>query len=151
MSLQQEYQERARAIRERLVHPPNAKIDLGIDLKRLKSGTILAEKKKPEVLEYHTTPKPVTVTQVALVVSKYFGIGLMDVMGKDRRRRPSIARQITVYLAAKHCKMSCAAIGVKMERDHTTILYSRAKIASMIVAKPGMVEVIQAIEERLFQ
>ena len=151
MSLQQEYQERARMIRERLVHPPNAIFDPGIDLKRIKPGVVLAEK-KPVVQEYHPPrPKIVPFDSIPFVVAEYFRIGLKELMGRDRHRRPTSARHITIYLASIHTRLSVAQIGVRMGRDHTTALYARAKIASRLVTNQGLVEVIKSIEERLFR
>jgi chromosomal replication initiation ATPase DnaA len=71
-------------------------------------------------------------------------------MGEDRRRRPSIARHVAMYLAIIHLNESTAAIGTKFDKDRTICSYAKSRITNLLQTDPGMVEVIRAIEGRLF-
>jgi hypothetical protein len=163
MSLAQEAQTRAREIRARLIRPPNAVPDFGIDLKRLPKGTVLVQKKEPEpveVLEYSLPldlfPATLPPTKVLVdfksiltVVAQYFSLGVRDLMGPSRKPKYTHPRHLAIYLATIHTDLSASAIGLKLYRDHSTILHGKWKIADLVAKDSNTAQLIKELEGRL--
>jgi hypothetical protein len=163
MSLTQEAQTRAKDIRARLRRPPNAVIDIGIDLHRIPPGMRYADKKRTlpkPVLEYHKEPVqlllPLPTTKVAVsfrsildVVAAYFGLGIKDLRGPCRKRIYANPRHIAIYLGNIHTDLTYHSIGLQLYRDHTSVMYADHKMRELVVRDHKMAELIRILEERL--
>ena len=152
MSLAEEYQQRASEIRARLLRPPNAIPDQGIDLKRLPKGMVLVEKKKPEVQEYHPAPtnKMLNIPSILATVAEAFGLGVKDLLGADRKQKVAMARHIAIYFIYIYIpNMTSATIGMRLNRDHSTILHGHKKILRLLADNPPTVELIKSIEAKI--
>lgn len=154
MSLVLEYQQKAKEIRDRLIRPPNAVKDIGIDLKRLKPGTVLMEKRRlgQAPKEKAKEQRIINVGGASLVmevVAGYFGLGVLDLLGPSRKMKYVNARHIAIYLASKHTKLSSIAIGRVFHRDHSSCIHGRKKIELLLSTDPAMPSLIMALEERI--
>lgn len=66
------------------------------------------------------TPKEITNEQIDRI-AVWHGVGLKDVLGKDRRPTPVAARRdVAIYF--RHTGKSFPEIGRILQRDHTTVL-----------------------------
>jgi chromosomal replication initiation ATPase DnaA len=147
-------------IRERLIHPPNAIPDIGINLKR---KNIQLPKDKPNlsvvvtVIEHRPwsrqplKPKKLLFSRILEVVAGFHNISVGDLTGRSRCIKIAIARHIAIYLAYKWERMSASVIGRELGRDHTTCLSSRDRIVRLVAVDDNMKERIAIIEEILFK
>jgi chromosomal replication initiator protein len=157
MSYAQEYCDRAKVIHERLIHPPNAIFDPGINLKRLpKISYTQVKKPLQEVLEYLVLPlelphraKIVPLADISLAVSEFFLMSMKELLGRDRHKHQAMARHILMYLATIHTRMSVSQICERIGRDHTTGLYAQRKITRMRIVDSDLDDMIRGIEARL--
>jgi hypothetical protein len=160
MSLAQEAQTRAREIRARLIRPPNAVADPGIDLHRIPPGMRYIEKKRTEpeqVLEYRPSILPESPTTKVLVpfksilsiVAQYFGMGIRDITGLSRKAKYTHPRHIAVYLMTLHTDLSYSAIGLKLYRDHSTIMHANNKMKGLVATDSNIAETIKELQWRL--
>ena len=66
-------------------------------------------------------------------VSKYFNVSKEEITGKKRNREFVEPRMVAVYLISEHLNVPLVNIGKIMgNRDHTTIMHARNKIASLL-------------------
>lgn len=76
-----------------------------------------------------------TVTPEAIIRStcSYYSVTKEDLIGKNKRQELVRARQVCTYLMCEMLSMPLVTIGKEMGgRDHTTIIYSRDKIAELM-------------------
>jgi hypothetical protein len=166
MSLAQEAQTRAKEIRARLIRPPNSVPDPGIDLHRLPPGMRYIEKKRTEperVLEYLPKlplPEPIQLSlpllktlvpfkSILTVVAQYFGLGIRDLIGPSRQWKHTHPRHLAIYLATIHTNLSASAIGLKLYRDHSTILHGKWKITDLVAKNSETAELVKELQRRL--
>jgi chromosomal replication initiator protein len=88
-----------------------------------------------EVLSHYVNPEPdqLTPDRVLAVVAERFGVKPDALCGHRRTRIVTLPRQVAMYLLRQVTDLSLVEIGrVFGGRDHTTVMYSCDKIASMI-------------------
>lgn len=157
----------AKEIRNRLLNPPNAVEDIGIDLKRKpepKPPKVLPELKANKVKEYQiaycrvniitSIPsekelKPLKLMTIIHYVADSFGTTVHEIIGKSRTKCVVIPRHTVCYLAFKHSGMSLTAIGRRLERDHTTIINAIEVIEKRMDNSPVLASMVSEIEQRL--
>lgn len=83
--------------------------------------------------ERSETPVP-SMQYIKNVVAEKYSVGVLDLISARRSLHICRARHIAAYLCATTTRRSLPAIGLAFNRDHTTILHSRDKVAEMIVA-----------------
>jgi chromosomal replication initiation ATPase DnaA len=150
----------AKEVRARLIRPPNAVYDRPINLKPNRSGPPPQKKKLLDDTEYRFSlraavkieevpgkPRKIDIYSIFRAVCHHYRIGIADLRGASRLNEYVIPRQIAIYLAFKLTKRSSLRIGFDIKRDHSTVLHSRDKIASMVLADSGMKEKIEIIED----
>lgn len=162
MTMADDFARRAREIRKRLLNPPNAVEDIGIDLKRKPKPT---PKPEPEsVLEHRIAfcrvsiitdlisleePKPMKLLTIINFVAASFGITVPTIIGESRQKLAVTSRHVACYLGFKHTGMSMAAIGRRLDRDHTTIMHAIRKIKQRIADDTILALIVSEIESRL--
>lgn len=98
---------------------------------------------------YDVTAPPSGFAAILQATRRHFG--LSETLFESRRRSPSIVRprQIAMYLAYKHTRLSLPQIGARMGFDHTTVLNNRDRIAKLISIDPSIRADVEAIEAAL--
>lgn len=92
----------------------------------------------------------VSLEEILDYVCNSYHISKEDISGKSRKQELVLARQVVMYLASKHTKLSKSQIGRRVaNRDHTTVLHSCAKIDEKLKIDSKFSEEIKKIE-RLF-
>lgn len=95
------------------------------------------------------TPSP-SLERIKKVVARKFKITLIDMESARRTRDVVWPRQIACYLCATMTRRSLPAIGRAFgDRDHTTILHSRDKVAKLITEDIHLNEKILALKEAI--
>jgi len=153
---------RYKEIRQRLMFPPNAVPDTGINLKRHREPIQAQELPAPElsapILLNPSPPPPpivepptsgVTFSSTLSVTAKEFGLSTSQIRARSRIQKIVFPRQVAIYLAAKQEKWSMCQIACYLNLDHTTILYAQRKIASKILSDPELQDRVKTIEAKL--
>jgi chromosomal replication initiator protein len=86
--------------------------------------------------------RSLTALQVLQTVADYFNATFEALTGRERTKEIAWARQVAMYLIREETESSLPTIGEILERDHTTVLYGRDKVAELVEI---------AIRERLYQ
>lgn len=142
-------------IRNRLRRPPNAVPDTGIDLKRKKEPPSPPEPKKilpepPPRKWEEIKRRDITFSSTLEYTANEFGLSIKEIRERNRTKRVSLPRHVAVYLGHKHTKQSLAAMGKYLGMDHTTMIYARNKVKSLVESNEAIHSKVAAIEEKLF-
>jgi len=69
-------------------------------------------------------PQP-TIEDIITVVCRYFDVKRIDLLGKRRQQSISLPRQVGMFLAREHTRLSLEEIGAQFGgRDHTTVIHA---------------------------
>ncbi len=94
--------------------------------------------------------KAVSVKQVVLKVSEFYGIDEESIYEKTRRREVVRPRQVIMYLLREDFNVSYPTIGTKLGgRDHTTVIHSCEKIKREVLGDNVLAKEIQSIRTLL--
>ena len=164
----------ARVIRNRLMNPPNAVVDRGINLR-------LVFHEKPQVINKQPIqpvqkllangrhrrwpgysfrddiepPLPacipgLTVGQIIkLVVENFPAITAAELLSPRRVQHLVRPRHIAMYLAKKHLAISLPVIGRAFRRDHSTILQNIRRIERRMATDDVLARQITELSEKL--
>ena len=114
------------------------KLPLSVDLAKAVISNTVKLAKKQFNFEYITE-----------VVSEYYNIESDLIYGKSRKREINDPRQIIMFLAKKYTKLSSTTIGLKLSRNHATILYGWKTIEERLAYDKQLVNDLAQIEAEL--
>lgn len=80
------------------------------------------------ILNCDAKRKEISLEDVALKVSEYYGVSVSDFQSASRSQKISGARHIAVYLSREITEKSFESIAAFFNKKHTTMLYSYEKI-----------------------
>ncbi len=86
---------------------------------------------------------------IADTVAQHYGLETDVLFTKTRKRDISDARQLVMYLAKKHAKMSFKAIGLRLDRTHATVLYACNQTEQRLPLDKKLRDDVAAIEKAL--
>ena len=86
----------------------------------------------------------------AETIGTYYGIDTDLMYGKSRKREISDPRQILMFLAKKHTKLSSTTIGLKLSRNHATVLHACKTIEERISYDKQLQHDLEEIEKSLY-
>ena len=90
---------------------------------------------------------PLTVDDILEKVCKHYRVEQKSVISKSRRRDYVLVRQVSMYLAQKHTKLSAARIGQLIgNRDHSTVIHSCNAIESRLKLDKAFSSELSSIE-----
>ncbi len=79
----------------------------------------------------------ISVDEIIDCTCKYFGVSKAEVVGKRKNKDVVIPRQIAIYLINEFTNIPLSSIGSYFGgREHTTVMYARDKITSLISSDP---------------
>lgn len=82
--------------------------------------------------EEASSERHIGISEIANVVTSFYGVRLADLQSKKRSQSITLPRQICMYLARNLTRHSLEEIGGYLGgRDHTTVMHACAKIAEM--------------------
>jgi hypothetical protein len=133
--------ERARVVRMRLLSPPNARKDAGINLQKVKGmrGTPRPRWSAPTVewiacrlpLRFHgmlpaapSTGKVISPMEIMVMAERIHGFAPGELTGNGRTDAVVRARHAATLAVKEITGMSFARIGRELGRDHTTIMHA---------------------------
>ena len=92
-----------------------------------------------------------TPRQIINTITDFYDININDIIGKCRKQKLVIPRQIIMYLLREELKSSYPAIGEELGgRDHTTAMYAHNKISQEIENDDRLRQDVDSIKQRLY-
>lgn len=93
--------------------------------------------------------RQLTFEYITEVVCSHLNIDSDLLYGKSRKREISDTRQIVMYLAKKYTKLSSTTIGLKLFRNHATVLHACKTIEERITIDKQLQTDLESIESEL--
>ena len=84
---------------------------------------------------------------IAQGVANHYGLDPDSIFSKSRKREISDARQMVMYMAKKHAHMPLTAIGMRLARNHSTVIYACKNIEERLPFEKQLQEDVTAIEK----
>ena len=91
--------------------------------------------------------KSINFEMITQGVASHYNIDADAIFTKSRKREISDARQMVMYMAKKHAKMPLKAIGTRLSRDHSTVIYACKNIEQRLPFEKQLQEDVAAIEK----
>ena len=80
-----------------------------------------------------SSERPLTVSKIQQIASRYFNIEIQDLTGKKRTKELAFQRQVCMYLSRELTDLSLPKIGQHFgNRDHSTVMHACDKIKANI-------------------
>ncbi len=91
-----------------------------------------------------------TIQTIMNAVTGFYGVRLADLQSKRRQRSVAHPRQVCMYLARKHTRMSLEEIGGYFGgRDHTTVMHAVRIVESRRRPDADLDNILKTLEERI--
>jgi chromosomal replication initiator protein len=91
-----------------------------------------------------------SLSEIVDAATQEFGVPRDAVLGRDRRREVSRARQVAMYLARELTEHNLTEIGRGIGgRDHTTVLHAINQVGSAVHADPVVRHSVEKLKRRL--
>lgn len=174
----QAYIQQARDVRQRLRNPPNAVPDRSVELRNGRPVKRILFPRVPTPEPQPIFPQPVvtretflksgrhlglaalrggpipinalTVDRILRVISRHFGVSVLDIISHRRFRVVSRPRQVACYLARHMTPLSTPAIARRIgNRDHTTIMIAVRTMSAMLEKDEVLAARVEAIRREL--
>ncbi|PSO43890.1 MAG: chromosomal replication initiator protein DnaA [Parcubacteria group bacterium QH_9_35_7] len=95
--------------------------------------------------------KTLTPKEILETVADFFDIELEDILGKSRKKKYSLPRQIAMFLLREELDMSYPGIGNELGgRDHTTAIHGYEKIEKKVEENLDLKEDVELVKQRLY-
>ena len=94
--------------------------------------------------------KTVTIDQIISCTCEHFKVREEEVFGKSRKANIVMVRQMSMYLAHKHTKLTAGKIGIYVgNRDHATVLHGIKTIDGRLKVDKELRRHLEEVEEKL--
>ena len=94
--------------------------------------------------------KTVTIDQIITCTCEHFNVREEDIFGKSRKAEIVTVRQMSMYLAHKHTKLTASKIGIYVgNRDHATVLHGIKTIDGRLKVEKELQHHLEELEEKL--
>ena len=94
--------------------------------------------------------KNVTIDQIITTTCEHFNVKEEDIFGKSRKAEIVTVRQMSMYLAHKHTKLTASKIGIYVgNRDHATVLHGIKTIDGRLKKDSKLQRHLEELEEKL--
>lgn len=121
-----------------LAHATMLNQDISIDLAR----SVIANSVK-------INKRQLTFEIIAETVASHYNIELSLLYGKSRKREISDARQLVMYFAKKNTQLSSTNIGMRLSRNHATVLHACKQVEQRLSIEKKFQEEVEAMEREL--
>lgn len=93
--------------------------------------------------------KQVSFEMIVETVADYYNLDSELFYGKSRKRDISDARQLVMYLAKKNTQLSSTNIGMRLMRDHATVLHAAKQVEQRLSIEKKFQHDVEIIENEL--
>lgn len=129
-------------------------IVIGLQLRCINANQPLSVEMAKEVIS-HTVKTPVRKSvnfdMIVENTAEYFNLNPDNIFSKSRLRDIADARQIVMYLCNKHTDLSTPAIGAKLKREHSTVIYGIKAVRDRMSCSKETAAAVEAIEAVLLR
>ena len=95
-----------------------------------------------------TKPQP-SIEDIIQVVCAYFDVKRVDLLGKRRHQSISLPRQICMFLARSHTRLSLEEIGAQFGgRDHSTVIHAVKSVTAKQDQDDGFATMLSTLESQ---
>jgi len=91
----------------------------------------------------------ITFDDIAEAVSSFYHLETDQLYGKSRKREISDARQLLMYFAKTEAQLSSTNIGLRLSRNHATVLHACKQIEQRLSLEKKFQEEVSQIEQQL--
>ena len=95
--------------------------------------------------------REVTFEMIVETVANHYNIDSSMLYGKSRKREISDARQLVMYFAKKDTQLSSTNIGMRLSRNHATVLHACKQIEQRLSVEKNFVDEVEQIEQEFIQ
>jgi chromosomal replication initiator protein len=81
-----------------------------------------------EMSAYSRPGMNITEAEIIETWSKHYGFSVAQIVHRDRHSEVKIPRQILIYCLRTYTKLSLYEIGLRLDRDHATVIYAYKKV-----------------------
>ncbi|CAG0928781.1 Chromosomal replication initiator protein DnaA [Thermoflexales bacterium] len=118
---------------------------------RLTGSPLTPELAANALADLMARPTTVTLDELVMTVSDFYGISRDDLLGRGRNKELVHPRQVVMYLAREELQLTLPQIGESLGgRDHTTVIYGVEKVTQAIDSDDNIRREVLAIRERLY-
>lgn len=96
-------------------------------------------------------PRATKIGRIQAIVCEHYDIAFAQMIGHDRRRRPTWARQVAMAVARNMTSNSTTQIGRAFERDHTTVVSGCRVVEERTAANPHLCEELREIMAKVHE
>lgn len=121
-----------------LAHATMLNQDISVDLAR----SIISNSVK-------ISKRQITFEKIAETVASHYNIDTSLLYGKSRKREISDARQLVMYFAKKDTQLSSTNIGMRLSRNHATVLHACKQIEQRLSIERKFQEEVETLEQEL--
>lgn len=93
--------------------------------------------------------KTINFDMIVESTAECYGLNPDAIFSKSRLRDIADARQMIMYLCNKHTGLSTPAIGAKLNREHSTVLYGISAVKDRLACSKETADMLNAIESNL--
>lgn len=91
----------------------------------------------------------IMLTDVVGAVSRATGAEVTAILSRSKQQETVLARWIAMYVLATDTRRSLPQVGRLMDRDHTSVLCARRKVASLVAKDERVRDIVQAVRREL--
>jgi chromosomal replication initiator protein len=92
-----------------------------------------------------------SITRLIAAAAAEFGVNWRAITGEVRVAEIVLARQVVMYLAATRLHRSLPVIGRCLNRDHSTVLHGRDRIAALVAKDPDLAARVERVAAAAIQ
>lgn len=91
-----------------------------------------------------------SIRQIADLVAQEYDVTVQMLMSAKRTKIEAEARQVICYLASQIWHIPDGKIANFLNRDRTTIMYNRDRMAELVLADSGLAQRVEAIKQNCY-
>lgn len=99
----------------------------------------------------HINKRQLTFEIIAETIAMHYNIDTDLIYGKSRKREINDSRQLLMYLAKKELNLSSTNIGMRLARNHATVLHACKQIEQRLSVEKNFMQEVAEIESSLKQ
>jgi chromosomal replication initiator protein len=105
-----------------------------------------------EVLQdLQAVPTRLSIPEIQKIVCDYYGVSLVELLGRSRQKRLVRARQIGFYFARLYTQKTVAELGRLFQRSHASVVHALQTLEQERKTNQRLAQEVQLLEEKLAQ
>jgi chromosomal replication initiator protein len=105
-----------------------------------------------EVLQdLQAVPTRLSILEIQKIVCDYYGVSLVELLGRSRQKRLVRARQMGFYFARLYTQKTVAELGRLFQRSHASVVHALQTLEQERKTNQRLAQEVQLLEEKLAQ